>query len=132
MEKISGIILILLIVVASIFGGLWFVSSLDLPLLTADDGSSFRALPDGTLSLVIAIGAILTLVAGVTHFFIRLKERNQGFGPSSLRALGLILFIPVLLLISVQKDFASEALAALLGTIAGYVLSNSGDNNKDA
>jgi hypothetical protein len=132
MEKIPGIILILVIVVVSIFGGLWFVSSLDLPPLTGKDGSSFRALPDGTLSLVIAIGAILTLVAGVTQFFIRLKEKNQGFGPGSLRALGLILFIPTLLLISVQKNFASEALAALLGTIAGYVLSNSRDNDKDA
>jgi uncharacterized membrane protein len=57
--------------------------------------------------------------------FVRLRATKQGFGPNSLRALGIVLFIPVLLLLALLTDFKAETLAALLGTIAGYVLSNS-------
>lgn len=57
----------------------------------------------------------------------RLKAKDQGFGPNSLKALGLVLFLPVLVIASViVPDFRSETVAALLGTVAGYVLSNSG------
>jgi hypothetical protein len=125
MEKISWIIWVLVIILVSIFGGLWFISSLDLPIIIAKDGSSIRSLPEGTLSLIIAIGTSITLIAGITHLFIRLNDKDQGFSPASLRALGLILFILALLLISIQKNFSSEALATLLDIIAGYVLSNS-------
>ena len=50
---------------------------------------------------------------------------EKGFGPSSLKALGIVLFIPTLLIMAVHGQFHSETLAALLGTVAGYVLSHS-------
>ena len=131
MQKISPVFVILFVAIASIFGVLWFVYSLNLPMLMAKDGSTYQELPGGTLSLIIAIGAILSMLVGLYHIFARLKEKNAGFSQNSLKALSVILFIPALLLISIQKDFASEALAALLGTVAGYVLSNSRDSNKD-
>ena len=56
----------------------------------------------------------------------RLKAKEQGFGPNSLKALGLVLFIPTLLIIGIViPNFQTETLSALLGTVAGYVLSHS-------
>ena len=66
------------------------------------------------------------MIIGMVLLYARLKELNQGFGPNSLKAFGLILFIPGLLMIAVTvKEFQTETLAALLGTVAGYVLSHS-------
>jgi O-antigen/teichoic acid export membrane protein len=120
--------LILLIAALAIFGILWFIDIKNLPHLTGD---SVQKLPEGTLSLTIAIGAILSMIIGVWLVFGRLKEKNQGFGPNSLKALGIVLFIPALLLIAIQKNFSGETLAALFGTIAGYVLSHSKDDDKN-
>jgi hypothetical protein len=66
------------------------------------------------------------MLGGIWLVFARLKQKDQDFGPNSLKALGLVLFIPALLMISVTvASFQTETLAALLGTVAGYVLSHS-------
>ena len=83
-------------------------------------------IPQEILSLVVAIGAALAMLFGLWLVFERLKAKDQGFGPSSLKAIGLVLFIPTLLMVAVAVDgFQSETIAALLGTVAGYVLSHS-------
>jgi hypothetical protein len=69
------------------------------------------------------VAAALTMIIGVLLVFARLKAKQVGFGPNSLKSLGLVLFIPTLLMISVATNFQTETLAALLGTVAGYVLS---------
>jgi len=87
-------------------------------------------IPEGLLSLVAAVGAIIAMLVGMWFVFERLKQKQQGFGANSLKALGLVLFVPTLVLISVaRKEFQSETLAALLGTVAGYVLSRSKDED---
>lgn len=75
--------------------------------------------------LIAVIGAVAVMIYGLNMIFKRLKEKNQGFGPNSLKAIGVILFIPTLLILAILTEFKTETLAALLGTIAGYVLSNS-------
>ena len=83
-------------------------------------------LPKGLVSLAAVLGAIIAMLGGSWFVFARLKEKQQGFGPNSLKALGLVLFLPTLLIVAiVVPDFQSETLAALLGTVAGYVLSHS-------
>jgi len=78
------------------------------------------------IKAVAVIGAIVAMITGVCCVFARLKAKNQGFGPNSLKALGLVFFIPTLLIIGlVLPGFQTETLAALLGTVAGYVLSHS-------
>ena len=85
------------------------------------------------LRLTAAIGGVLAMLGGLWFVFARLKERRQGFGPNSLKALGLVLFLPMLLVISVAvPDFQTETLAALLGTVAGYVLSHSKPDDSNA
>ncbi len=75
--------------------------------------------------LAVVVIAGLAMLGGLFLYFRRLKEKDQGFGPNSLKALGVILFLPLILLLAVTTSFHSETLAALLGTIAGYVLSRS-------
>jgi hypothetical protein len=83
------------------------------------------------IRLAAVIGAVVMGTYGLWVVAARLKAKNQGFGPNSLKALGLVLFLPVLVLVSVIiPDFRSEAVAALLGTVAGYVLSNSSAEDK--
>lgn len=79
---------------------------------------------------IAVIGAVLAMLYGLNRVHARLRAKKQGFGPNSLRALGIVLFIPVLLLLSLLTDFRTETLAALLGTVAGYVLSNSKPNDE--
>ena len=71
------------------------------------------------------IGAIAAMLYGLNIIYKRVKAKNQGFGPASLKAIGVVLFIPTILILAVATNFQSETLAALLGTVAGYVLSSS-------
>ena len=72
------------------------------------------------------LGAIAIMLGRLWLVAARLKAKQQGFGPNSLKALGLVLFIPTLIIISIViPSFQTETLAALLGTVAGYVLSHS-------
>ncbi len=77
------------------------------------------------LHFVAVVGAILVMLYGLNIIYKRIKAKNQGFGPNTLKATGVILFVPTVLILAVLTKFQPEALAALLGTVAGYVLSNS-------
>ncbi len=81
------------------------------------------------LKIISVIGSFLIIVVGLNYVFERLKEKDQGFGPNSLRAIGIVIFVPVLLILAVVTEFKTETLAALLGAVAGYVLSNSKSND---
>ena len=78
------------------------------------------------LKVVVAIGAVFIIFYGLRQIFCRLKAKDQGFGQNTLRVIGIVMFLPLLLLLALLTDFKTETLAALLGTVAGYVLSESG------
>jgi len=81
--------------------------------------------PADLLKVMVIVIAGLSMLIGMGLVFLNLHKSSAGFGPSSLKALGLVAFLPCLLIISVAvPDFKSEVLSALLGTVAGYVLSN--------
>ncbi|MES9942082.1 MAG: hypothetical protein ABW104_12135 [Candidatus Thiodiazotropha sp. 6PLUC2] len=82
------------------------------------------------LKIISVVGAFLIIGVGLYYVFERLKAKNQGFGPNSLRAIGIVIFVPVLLILAVVTEFKTETLAALLGAVAGYVLSNSKPNDE--
>jgi hypothetical protein len=88
-----------------------------------DDSAFYKASPQRIAAAIIAAIGMLT---GLVLVFSRLKAKNQGFGPNALKALGLVLFLPTLIIVAVAvPGFKTETLAALLGTVAGYVLSHS-------
>ena len=74
---------------------------------------------------IAVLGAVAAMLGGLWLIFDRLKVKEQGFGPNALRAIGIVLFIPCILILAIVTDFKTETLAVLLGTVAGYVLSNS-------
>lgn len=78
------------------------------------------------LKVATVVGSFIVMVLGLILVFDRLKTKEQGFGPNTLRVIGIVIFLPLLLILSVLTEFKTETLAALLGTIAGYVLSESG------
>lgn len=75
------------------------------------------------LKTLAVLGATVAMLYGLVHA--RLAAKEQGFGPNSIRALGIVMFLPILFMLALLTDFRPEALTALLGTIAGYVLSDS-------
>jgi len=77
------------------------------------------------LRVAAVVGAVAVMLYGLHKIFERLTTKNQGFGPNTLKVIGVVLFLPILLILAVLTDFKTETLAALLGTVAGYVLSNS-------
>lgn len=78
------------------------------------------------LTQTIAVfGAVVAMLYGLNIIYKRVKAKGQNFGPNSLKAIGVVLFIPTILILAILTEFQSETLAALLGTVAGYVLSNS-------
>lgn len=76
------------------------------------------------LKLIGVSTAGAAMLFGLHHVFARLKVTGSGFGPGSLKAIGLVLFVPSLVILAIATDFKTETLAALLGTVAGYVLSS--------
>lgn len=80
--------------------------------------------PSAVLKLVAIIGCLIAMIYGARGVFSRLKEKNQGFAPNSLQALAIVFFLPTVVIVALVAGLESQALAALLGTVAGYVLSS--------
>ena len=76
------------------------------------------------LSQSLILGSIAMFICGLAFVFWTLKRRDRGFGEETNRALGIVLFLPVLFFAIGYKDFPGEAIAALLGTLAGYIFSS--------
>ena len=66
--------------------------------------------------------AALMVVGGLSIVFSRMKAKEQGIDATTIQAIALVLFMPTVLLASVTGLMQGEALAALLGAVAGYVL----------
>lgn len=102
------------------------MNALHLVGAAADSTVKAAQRPLVSLTMVIAVGMILAMLSGIWIVFARLRDKQQGFGPNSLKALGLVIFLPSLVLVAIQSpDFSGSTLSALLGTVAGYVLSHS-------
>lgn len=93
--------------------------------LTLAPHASKKGISMQWLSVIAITGAVIAMLGGLWLVFARLKAKDQGFGPNSLRAIGIVLFVPGIMILAIATEFRTETLAALLGTVAGYVLSNS-------
>jgi hypothetical protein len=76
------------------------------------------------IQFIVILGSFAIIIFGIYKLFKRLAAKEQGFGPASLKALGLIIFVPMLMIMTVISGFEPETVAALLGTVAGYILSS--------
>jgi hypothetical protein len=76
------------------------------------------------LKLVAIVGMLITILYGARGVFARLREKQAGFGPSSLQAFSITIFLPSVVIVALLTGLDTQAIAALLGTIAGYALSS--------
>ena len=83
------------------------------------------------IHMIAICGSVAAMLLGIYLVFDRLKTLNEGFNSNSIKILGVIIFLPVLVMLAVLTNFGGETLAALLGTVAGYILSNSENKNKN-
>ncbi|WP_226550779.1 hypothetical protein [Celeribacter naphthalenivorans] len=79
----------------------------------------------GSLLMVIVL---IMFLAGLALVWSVLRRKDDGFGPQTVRALGIVLFLPILLGVTAINEFPGEAVAALLGTLAGYVFASGKDS----
>ena len=86
------------------------------------------------LLICIVIGALLTIFYGLVCIFRHMKNREESMNRHHLHAIGLVLFLPTLLILASTTGMHKETIAAFLGIIAGYLLSyvkDLGGNDKN-
>lgn len=84
---------------------------------------------------IISISFFLVMLFLLYNYFEYLKRQNQRIGYQSIKLIGLVLIFPgicILALVGGDSLMSGETLAALFGTIAGYVLSKEEDSNVDS
>lgn len=84
------------------------------------------------IQILVCIGGIAVMLYSVRSVHVCLKEKQQGYGPNSLKALGISFYIPALLIITVlfSTEIGVTALVALWGTVGGYLLGQSKSENE--
>ena len=88
--------------------------------------------PNGNITVVILFFIVMVLL--LVFFFIHVRFLHQRIGFQSIKLIGLILIFPgicILTIVGGTTVLSGQTLAALLGTIAGYVLSRD-DDSKDS
>ena len=74
---------------------------------------------DLPVSLVASALALIIALLGLLMIWFRLNQ--SGWGPNTLQALGLVLLVPTILILSAFELLSDEIIATLLGGIAGYI-----------
>lgn len=99
-----------------------------------DSKSKYPIITEDTIK-AISIGFFVVMILLILLFFIsKMKSSNPYFGFHSIKFIGLILIFPgICILALISNELISGAtLAALFGTIAGYVLSRDKEDDSDS
>lgn len=81
--------------------------------------------------IIAAFASLMSMLFGLGMVYHILTKKGASFGTNSTHVVALVLFIPALVLLAITVDFSSEALSALLGTVAGYALTRPDEKPKD-
>lgn len=106
----------------SLFRSIVLVMAMCTTSASAQDTTETSSISLTSSNILIACVVIMFL-AGIWFVHITLKRQDQGFGPSSIKAMGILLFIPLLVFSFGYTEIPGEAVTALLGTLAGYLFS---------
>ena len=77
------------------------------------------------LGEVPTLAALTIAVIGMCLVAANLKRKGQGFGTNATRAFAVAIFLPTVIILASETEFSSEAVAAILGGLAGYIFSRS-------
>ena len=81
---------------------------------------------------IVSLAFFAVMLALILLFFNHIRKQNQYMGFQSIKYIGLVLMFPgicILALVGGEGLISGSTLAALLGTIAGYVLSRERDDD---
>lgn len=80
-----------------------------------------RGDPLSTIKLAAMAISTLILIGGGWFVY----KRSTGFTPETLQMIGLILLIPMIIILAVNKALQPEVLATLCGGVLGFILGKS-------
>ncbi len=78
------------------------------------------------MKLAIEIVACLIMLGGVAGIFIERIWQQRGIGIRIVQFLALVLILPMLLILALEKILSGQTAAALFGVVIGYVLAGIG------
>ena len=81
---------------------------------------------DLRVSDLIELCSALIMTLGLIGVFLDRIITRKGLGARVIQLLAIILLVPSILILSLEKVLTSEAVAALIGGLAGYLLSDIG------
>jgi hypothetical protein len=76
--------------------------------------------------------AAITLPLTVIGYALQRAIRGGAIASKSIQIIGILLFLPAVLILGLEKDIPEPALGTLLGAVAGYLLSNIGKEGDNA
>jgi hypothetical protein len=76
--------------------------------------------------------AAATLPLTVIGCLLQTSARGAALTNRSIQIIGLLLFLPIVLILGAEKDIPEPALVTLLGAFGGYLLSNMGRGGDSA
>ncbi len=79
-----------------------------------------------TVSGIVEVGALAIMLLSVIGVITQRLVSGMGLGARAIQFLAVGLLFPILLILALEKAIASETTAALLGGLAGYLLSDVG------
>lgn len=88
-----------------------------------DDFENTTSIANQLLDEVPTLAALTIAIVGMILVAANLKRKGEGFGQSASRAFAVAIFLPTIIILASETDFASEAVAAILGSLAGYIFS---------
>jgi hypothetical protein len=74
----------------------------------------------------VEIIAAITLPLTVTGYALQRAIRGGAIPGKAIQIIGILLFLPAVLILGLEKDIPESALGTLLGAVTGYLLSNIG------
>jgi hypothetical protein len=79
-----------------------------------------------TVTGIIEIGCMIIMVLIVVGIFIQRIVTGKGLGARAIQFIAVGFILPIILILALEKILSAEATAALLGALAGYLLSGVG------
>ena len=84
-----------------------------------------------TSKAIVEVAAALIMVGGLWAIFAERRRSNRGIGVRVIQLAVVVILLPSILILALEKVLEPQATATLLGAIVGYVLSGIGKDERE-
>ena len=81
-----------------------------------------------TAKFLLEIVAASVMVVGLIGIFVERWHSKRGIGVRIIQFLAVVLVVPIVFVLALEKILSSETVGTLLGAVVGYILSGIGKN----